>query len=154
MTNARKNPRVVLVLAGALAVAALVVAVAAFQQTTQPSVLPGATKPSVLPGNVVSWIQGVVSVGLPCPSASVGPSSCPSRPLAGAVIEQRFADGGTATTTSQKDGSYAFVQPGGGTFTILAEPVQGVAATPRPVIISVAPGSGVHVDLRYIEDQR
>lgn len=153
MTSRRNVPRAVIVLAGAVAVFLLIVAYSTFREAFLPSVSPGASHSSVLPGNLVSWIQGVVTVGPPCPSSSADTSPCPSKPLAGAVIEQRFADGGTATTTSGQDGSYEFVQPGTVTVTILGEPVRGVSATPRPATVRISAGSGVHLDLRYVEGE-
>ncbi len=118
----------------------LVVAVSTIQQLT---------RPPTTPAGVSSWVEGTVAIGPPCPSPAPTEPSCRSRPLAGAVIEQRFPGGGVARTTSQQDGHYEFVWLGGGTCTIVGEPVAGASGTPAPVTITVAWNSGAHLDLRY-----
>ena len=119
----------------------IVVAVSTAQQAAQPHI----------PTTINSWIQGMITVGPPCPSAAAGAAvpTCVSKPLAGAIIEQRFGQSGVIDrTTSQDDGSYEFVEPGGGTYTIVGEAVPGISGTPAPVMITVAAGSGAHLDLR------
>ena len=66
------------------------------------------------------------------------------------MIEERVAGVGvTNRTTSADDGTFEFVQNGGGTFTLVAEPVPGTLTTPLPVTVTVAANSGVRVELRY-----
>ncbi len=135
----RKLPRAWATALLLVALLLVVVAVSTAQQAAQPHI----------PTTVNSWIQGTVSVGPPCPSPATVAPSCVPKPLAGAVIEQRFGQSGVIDrTTSQDDGSYEFVEPGGGTCTIVGEAVPGISGTPAPVMITVAAGSGAHLDLR------
>ncbi len=124
--------------AGLLVILFVVVAISVYAQSKQPA---------ASPGDIVSWVEGTVSFGPPCPSPTYA-ASCVSRPLAGVVVDLRFADGGVARTTTDQDGSYECVQPGGGTVTVIAEPVKG-AQTPPPVTVTLTAGRGAHIDLRY-----
>ena len=110
-----------------------------------------AARPAPSLGTITSWIDGTVSAGPTCPSPASSPApACASRPLGGAVIEERVAGVGVINrTTSADDGTFEFVQSGGGTFTLVAEPVPGTLTTPLAVTVAVAANSGVRVELRY-----
>ncbi len=127
----------VILLAG---VFVLVVAVSTIQQLTRP--------PST-PSGISAWIEGTVFIGPSCASPAATGRPCQSSPLGGAVIEQRFASGVVARTTSDPDGHYEFVWPGGGTFTIVGQPAAGASATPAPVTLTVAWNGSAQLDLRY-----
>ncbi len=86
-------------------------------------------------------VRGIVSAGPTCPVEREPPDpACAERPVAGAVLV--FTDrGGTevARTTSAADGAFTVELPPG-SYTLTAEPVDGLMGTPAPMVVEVEAG--------------
>lgn len=111
--------------------------------------LPGSFRPPVAgePG-----IAGYALEGPVCPVVSDPPDpGCDDRPVNGAVVIVRDA-GGTevARATTAADGTYAIAVPPG-SYSVEAQPVEGLMGTPAPQPVTVPAGAGlpVQVDLAY-----
>jgi hypothetical protein len=95
-----------------------------------------------------SGIAGRALAGPVCPAERPGDRACAPRPVAGAVVIVRAADGSEiATARTTDDGRYeVFLPPG--RYTLEAAPVQGLMGNPAAVEVEV--GNGLEtVDLQY-----
>jgi hypothetical protein len=100
----------------------------------------GAAGPPVaIPAEGGPWIAGRAVAGPVCPVEQVPPDpACADRPVAGAVIVIRGAGGAeVARATTAADGTFLVGVPGGGTWTVEPQPVEGLLGT--------APSSAVQV---------
>jgi hypothetical protein len=96
-------------------------------------------------------VVGTVSAGPTCPVERQPPDpACSERPVAGANVSVRDADGReVASVVSGADGRFA-VTLAPGTYRIVSSPVQGLLGTPSPVDLSLTAGEQpVTVDLSY-----
>ena len=92
---------------------------------------------------MVLVIGGQALAGPTCPvePASPLPGQCAPRPVAGAVLVITDGAGHVVTTvTAAADGRWSASVPAG-TFTITAQPVQGLLGTAKAVEVRVAAGS-------------
>jgi hypothetical protein len=109
--------------------------------------------PVAIPDRGGPWIAGRALAGPTCPVVQNPPDpACAERPVAGALVIVRRADGspiGQATTNP--DGTYLVAVPGGGPYTVEAQPVEGVMGTPAPIAVVVPDGaaSWAVADLAY-----
>ncbi len=112
-----------------------------------------ASPPAVIPAEGGPWIAGRAVAGPVCPVERVPPDpACADRPVAGALIVVRGADGAeVARTTTAADGTFLVGVPGGGSWTIEPQPVEGLLGTAPAVAVQVAdgPSSWVAVDVAY-----
>ena len=117
------------------------------EETGEP--LPGSFRPPVAgkPG-----IAGYALAGPVCPVVSDPPDpACNDRPVPGAVVIVRDANGTeVARATTGADGTYA-IALGPGSYTVEAQPVEGLMGTPAPQPVEVPAGTAqpVQVDLAY-----
>jgi len=111
--------------------------------------LPGSFRPPVAgaPG-----VAGRALAGPVCPVVSDPPDpACDDRLVAGAVVIVRDASGAEAgRATTAADGTYAIALPPG-SYTVEAQPVEGLMGTPAPQPVTVPAGASlpVQVDLPY-----
>lgn len=109
--------------------------------------------PVAIPADGGPWIAGRALAGPTCPVEQVPPDpACAPSPVAGAAVIVRDAAGAeVARATTDADGVYLVAVPGGGTYTVEAQPVEGVLGTPAPVIVAVGsgPGDWAVADLPY-----
>jgi hypothetical protein len=112
-----------------------------------------AEPPVAIPAEGGPWLVGRALAGPVCPVVSDPPDpACVDRPIAGATVIVRDAAGAeVARATTDADGAYLVAVPGGGTFTVEGEPVEGVLGTPAPVLVAVgaAPADWAVADLPY-----
>ena len=114
----------------------------------------GAAGPPVaIPAEGGPWIAGRAVAGPVCPVEQVPPDpACADRPVAGAVIVVRGDDGAeVARTTTAADGTFLVGAPGGGTWTVEPQPVEGLLGTAPAVVVQLpdAPWSWVAADVAY-----
>jgi hypothetical protein len=95
-----------------------------------------------------SGIAGTALAGPVCPVERPGDSACDPRPVAGALVIVRGADGSEiATAQTADDGSYEILIPPG-RYTVEGAPVEGLMGNPTAVEVEV--GDGVEtVNLQY-----
>jgi branched-chain amino acid transport system permease protein len=106
----------------------------------------GGTSATMSP--VGTGIGGVVVASPVCPVERPGDPGCAPRPVAGAVVIVRGADGAeVARATTAADGRYAVSLPPG-QFTVEGAPVEGLMGNPSPIGVEVGDGI-VTVDLQY-----
>jgi hypothetical protein len=114
--------------------------------------VPG-TPPVPVPAEGGPWIVGRAAAGPTCPVERNPPDpACADRPVAGAVVIVRDGGGNeVARVTTGADGAFLAAVPGGGTYTVDGQPVEGVMGTPGPIEVTVADGPGAWsvVDLPY-----
>jgi len=111
------------------------------------------TPPVVIPADGGPWIAGRAVAGPVCPVEQVPPDpACADRPVVGALIVVRGADGAeVARATTAADGTFLAGVPGGGSWTVEPQPVEGLLGTAPPVVVQVldAPSSWVAADVAY-----
>jgi hypothetical protein len=92
-----------------------------------------------LPG--ATGVQGRVTAGPTCPVETVPPDpACAERPVTGAVLVFTTASGGeVARATSGADGAFS-VELAPGSYTVTAQPVEGLMGTPAPMDVEVVAG--------------
>ncbi len=114
--------------------------------------VPG-SPPVVVPAEGGPWIVGRAMAGPVCPVVRNPPDpACADRPVSGAVIAIRDGSGAAvARATTAADGSFRVAVPGGGSWTVEAQPVTGLMGTPAPFVTQVAgdPGAWVAVLVPY-----
>ena len=95
-----------------------------------------------------SGVAGRAVAGPVCPVERPGDPACAPRPVAGALVIVRGADGSeVATARTADDGSYEILVPRG-RYTVEGAPVEGLMRNPTAVDVEV--GDGVEtVDLQY-----
>ena len=95
-------------------------------------------------------IRGTVTSGPRCPVERVPPDpSCAPSPVTGAVIVVRDAAGAEVDrTVSGAAGTYFSAVPAG-SYTVEAQPIQGLLGTPPPQQVVVPAGERATVDLSY-----
>jgi len=112
-----------------------------------------ASPPVVIPAEGGPWIAGRAVAGPVCPVERVPPDpACAARPIGGAVIVVRGADGAEiARATTAADGTFLVGVPGGGSWTVEPQPVEGLMGTAPAVVVQVpdAPSSWVAADVAY-----
>ncbi len=86
-------------------------------------------------------VLGMVTAGPTCPVERDPPDpACAPRPVDGAVISIRDANGGlVATVTSAADGSFT-LQVAPGMYRLVAQPVDALPGTPSPIDLQVGAG--------------
>jgi len=112
-----------------------------------------ASPPVTIPADGGPWIAGRALAGPVCPVERVPPDpACADRPVAGAVIVVRGAAGAeVARVTTAADGTFLVAVPGGGSWTVEPQPVEGLMGTAPAVVVNVpdAPGAWVAADAAY-----
>jgi hypothetical protein len=102
-----------------------------------------ASPPVAIPSDGGPWIAGRAVAGPTCPVVQNPPDpSCADRPVAGAIVVVRDRNGaqvGRATTAA--DGTFLVAVPGGGSYVVEAEPVEGVIGTPTALDVQVGDGA-------------
>jgi len=101
-------------------------------------VVPG-TPPVAIPVDGGPWITGRALAGPVCPVVQNPPDpACADRPVAGAVIVFRDATGAEAArATTGADGTFLVAVPGGGSYAVEAQPVEGLMGTPPAFMVEV-----------------
>ncbi len=98
-------------------------------------------------------ITGRTVAGPTCPVARNPPDpACADRPVAGAVVIVLSEAGAeVARVASAADGSFAVVVPAGGSYTLEAQPHQGLMRAPAAEVVKVPgdPSASVEVTLTY-----
>jgi hypothetical protein len=96
------------------------------------------------PESVTASIGGVVLAGPTCPVVTDPPDpACNDRPVAGAVLVVRGADGReVARTTSDAQGAFR-VALAAGSYVIEPQPVDGLMGTAEPVEVTVGDGEDI-----------
>jgi hypothetical protein len=106
-----------------------------------------------IPAEGGPWIVGRAVAGPTCPVVQNPPDpACVDRPVAGAVIVIRDGSGAeVARATTAADGTFLAAVPGGGTFAVEAQPVDGLMGTPSAFIVEVgdAPSAWVATVVPY-----
>jgi len=109
--------------------------------------------PVAIPADGGPWIAGRAVAGPVCPVEQVPPDpACADRPVAGAVMVVRGANGAeVARATTAADGTFLVGVPGGGSWTVEPQPVEGLLGTAPAVVIQVpdAPASWVAAAVAY-----
>ena len=112
-----------------------------------------AEPPVAIPADGGPWLTGRALAGPVCPVVSDPPDpACADRPVAGATIVVRDGAGAeVARATTDPTGAYLLAVAGGGTYTVEAQPVEGILGVPAPVIVAVgsAPADWAVADLPY-----
>jgi len=112
-----------------------------------------ASPPAIIPAEGGPWIAGRAVAGPVCPVQRVPlDPACADRPVAGAVIVVRGADGAeVARAATAADGTFIIGVPGGGTWTVEPQPVEGLMGTAPAVVVQVpdAPSSWVAAGVAY-----
>ena len=98
------------------------------------------TPPVGIPAEGGPWIVGRAVAGPVCPVVQAPPDpACADRPVAGALIVVRDAAGAeVARATTGADGTFLVGVPGGGSWTVEPQPVEGLMGTAPPVAVEVA----------------
>jgi hypothetical protein len=113
----------------------------------------GASPPVTIPSEGGPWIVGRAVAGPVCPVERVPPDpACAARPVAGAVIIVRDAAGTeVARAMTAADGTFLVGVPGGGSWTVEPQPVEGLMGTAPVILVQVAgaPSSWVAADVAY-----
>jgi hypothetical protein len=88
-------------------------------------------------------LEGVALAGPVCPVVTDPPDpACDDRPVAGAAIELRTADGSVAATAvTNADGTFRLEAPAG-SYELVAGEVAGLMGTPAPITIDLQAGIG------------
>lgn len=93
-------------------------------------------------------IFGTAAAGPTCPVEQPDDPACQPRPVAGATVLIRDATGAeVASAVSGADGTF-FVELPAGSYTLFAQPVEGLMGFPEPVPVEVTDGEAT-VDLAY-----
>ncbi|HYN48944.1 MAG TPA: hypothetical protein VER83_08765, partial [Candidatus Nanopelagicales bacterium] len=113
----------------------------------------GGVPPVAIPADGGPWIAGLAHAGPVCPIEKNPPDpACADRPVAGAgVIIRDSAGRAVGQATTNPDGTYLAAVPGGGTYVVEAQPVEGLLGTPAPVEVVVPDGAAAWAaaDLAY-----
>jgi hypothetical protein len=98
-----------------------------------------AGSPVAIPAEGGPWIAGRAVAGPICPVVQDPPDpACADRPVAGALIVIRGGDGAeVARATTAADGTFLVGLPGGGTWTVEPQPVEGLPGTAPAVAVRV-----------------
>ncbi len=109
--------------------------------------------PVAIPAEGGPWIAGRAFAGPVCPVERIPPDpACADRPVAGAVIVIRDAGRAeVARATTAEDGTFLVAVPGGGSWTVEPQPVEGLLGTAAAVVVEVAdaPAAWAAVDVTY-----
>lgn len=112
-----------------------------------------AEPPVAIPADGGPWIVGRALAGPTCPVEQDPPDpACAPSPVVGAAVIVRDAAGAdVANATTDEAGVFIVNVPLGGTYTVEAQPVEGVLGVPAPVIVAVGsgPGDWAIADLPY-----
>ncbi len=100
------------------------------------------------------WIAGRAVAGPTCPVVRNPPDpSCADHPVAGALIVVRDGSGAlVATATTRADGTFLVAVRGGGSYTVLASPVEGLMGTPAALVVAVPDGPAAWGEARLSYD--
>ncbi len=110
-----------------------------------------ASPPVPIPSDGGAWIVGRALAGPVCPVAQDPPDpACDDRPVAGATVVIRDADGArVAEVVTSDDGTFLVALPAPGFYIVEGQPVEGLLGTPAPVEALVGEGSWSVADLGY-----
>jgi hypothetical protein len=115
---------------------------------TGPAV-PQEQRAALLAAATESGIGGQVTAGPTCPVERPNDPKCAPRPVAGAVLAVKGADGTeVARFTTDGSGLYRIPLPPGA-YTVEPQPVTGLMGTPAPQPVNVAPGKLAGLDIAY-----
>jgi hypothetical protein len=90
------------------------------------------------------------TAGPVCPVETVPPDpACEPRPVAGAAVVIKGADGSEAASVTLDDLGTAFVELAAGDYVVEPQPVEGMMGTAEPVAVTVIDGAGTPVVLAY-----
>lgn len=148
--SGRFRPRRPMALLLLLVPTVAVVALVATSSRAGPTASPSEQESGPTPAGPVSYIVGTATAGPVCPTQELPPSPCAPRPVSGAVIIVSNVDQGeVARAATAADGSYQILLHGWGTYTVTAQPVQGLIGTPPPVTVNLNPMDTKRVDFEY-----
>jgi Carboxypeptidase regulatory-like domain len=103
---------------------------------------------SATPPSVTTGIAGTATAGPVCPVERPGDPACAPRPVAGAVVIIRAADGEEiARATTDEEGRYDVAIPPG-RYTVEGASVEGLMGNPVEVDVDVGDARAI-VDLQY-----
>jgi len=104
----------------------------------------------VPPGTIATGVRGLVLAGPVCPVERIPPDpGCAPRPVEGAVLIVRGADGAEAGR-AQTDGRGFFELPlDPGSYTLEPQPVEGLMATAAPLSFTVEDGASTPLTVEY-----
>jgi hypothetical protein len=98
---------------------------------------------------VSQGVAGRVTAGPVCPVERPNDPACAPRPVAGAVLVIRAADGSEiARFATGADGGFGQELPVGD-YTLEPQPVEGLMGTPAPIPFRVADGRAAELDVSY-----
>jgi hypothetical protein len=93
-------------------------------------------------------IFGTALAGPTCPVEQPGDASCEPRPVAGATVLVSDAQGGeAASAVTAADGTF-FVELPAGSYSVAAQPVEGLMGFPDPIQVEVTQGEAT-IELPY-----
>jgi hypothetical protein len=118
-----------------------------------PPAATGATS-SQPPPSATPRITGRTVAGPTCPVAKNPPDpACADRPVAGAVVVVRNGAGAEiARMTTAADGSFAVMVPGGGSYTVEAQPHKGLMRAPAATVVTLPNDAAASVDVTLTYD--
>jgi len=118
-------------------------------ESEQGSPLEGGIVAQRLAAGAGTGVGGRVIAGPVCPVEQPGDPSCAPRPVAGAMLLIRAADGTEAARiTTDASGLYRLELPPG-EYTLEAQPVEGLMGTPGSLPFTVLAGAWTAVDVPY-----
>jgi hypothetical protein len=102
----------------------------------------GGVPPVTIPAQGGPWITGRALAGPTCPVVQNPPDpACAERPVGGAVLVIRDGRGTeVARATTAADGTFLVAVPGGGTWTVEPQAVEGLLGTAPPLMVEVGDG--------------
>ena len=107
--------------------------------------------PAPIPSDGGPWIVGRALAGPVCPVVQDPPDpACDDRPVAGAAVVVRDADGArVAEVVTGEDGVFLVAIPAPGFYVVEGQPAEGLLGTPAPVEVLVGEGSWSVANLEY-----
>jgi hypothetical protein len=93
-------------------------------------------------------VTGRVVAGPVCPAEQPNDPACDPRPVPGAVIVVRSADGSEVRIQADESGLFA-LELAAGDYILEPQPVDGYMAAPQPIAIAVEEGTSTEVELEY-----
>jgi hypothetical protein len=99
-------------------------------------------------GSAQQGVTGRVVGGPVCPVEQPNDPACDPRPVPGAVLLLRSADGSELVVTTDESGLFSVELPAG-EYVIEAQQLDGYVAPPQPIAVVVEEGGSTEVELEY-----
>lgn len=101
-------------------------------------------------GSAQTGLVITANAGPVCPVETVPPDpACAPRPVVGAVVKIRDADGSEISSVALDASGAAFVALPPGEYTVEPQPVDGILGTAEPVEVMVVQGAAIPIPLTY-----